>query len=568
MAKPDLVLLHPPSVIDFRKKTLLMGPVSDLIPSTPVFEMYPIGFTTIASHLESKGYEVRIANIATRMLASGRFDPERFIKSIDASVFGIDLHWMPHVQGSLELAKMVKRHHPDRPVVMGGFSASYYHEELARDHPEIDFVLRGDSTEKPFELLMNAVSDGKSPEDIPNLTWRDGQKIRVNPLSHVPKDLDDILIDYGLLIRKVLRYRDLQGHLPYKNWKSNPMSIAVSVRGCTHNCVNCAGSCESFKGNFGRSSPAYRSPKLLAEDIARAEEYVKGATFVVGDIRQAGRSYAKEFLAELRKRKVRNEVVIELFSPADRDFANEIAKSVDRFSVQMSPESHDEQIRKAQGKPYTNAGLEKSVESFLDAGCGRFDLFYMIGLPLQTRESVDLTVEYTRGLYKRFKGKRLFPFISPLAPFLDPGGIAFQNPEKNGFRLFASSLEDHVKLAMMPSWKYTLNYETRWLTRSAIVDASYSAGLGLNSIKREMGLIPEDTAANTKERIIAAKDLSAKIDMIIAKGGVNDKDMDSLRDVATRLSESTVCEKGELDWSEDSIYASIPRMVGALVRRR
>lgn len=568
MAKPDLVLLHPPSVVDFRKRTLLLGPVSDLIPSTPVFEMYPIGFTTIASHLESKGYEVRIANIATRMLASKRFDPESFIKSIDAGAFGIDLHWMPHVQGSLELAKMVKKHHPDRPVVMGGFSASYYHEELIRDHPEVDYVLRGDSTEKPFEQLMDAVSKGKPPEEVPNLTWRDGKRIRANPLTHVPEDLDDILIDYGLVVRKVLKYRDLEGHLPYKNWKSNPMSIAVSVRGCTHNCVNCAGSCESFKGNFGRPKPAYRSPKLLADDIARAEEYVKGATFVVGDIRQASRSYASEFLSELRKRKVKNEVVLELFTPADKEFADEVGKSVDRFSIQMSPETHDEQVRKAQGKQYTNKGLEKSAEAFLDAGCGRFDLFYMIGLPLQTRESVDQTVEYTRALYNRFKGKRLFPFISPLAPFLDPGGIAFENPEKIGFRLFASTLEDHIKLAMMPSWKYTLNYETRWMTRSAIVDASYSAGLGLNAIKREMGLVPEEMAARTEARIVAAKELSAKIDSIVAKGGGSEKDMDALRDAATSLSESTVCEKGELDWSEDSIYASIPRIVGALIRRK
>src|SRR5512137_557998 len=97
MATPDLVLLHPPSVLDFRKRTMLLGPVSDLIPSTPLFEMYPIGFTTIASHLESSGFEVRIANVATKMLASAKFDPERFIKSIDADLYGIDLHWMPHV---------------------------------------------------------------------------------------------------------------------------------------------------------------------------------------------------------------------------------------------------------------------------------------------------------------------------------------------------------------------------------------------------------------------------------------------------------------------------------------
>jgi B12-binding domain/radical SAM domain protein len=568
MSAPDLVLLHPPSVMDFRKRTMLLGPVSDLIPSTPVFEMYPIGFTTIASHLESSGYSVRIANIATRMLASRRFDPERFIKSLDAGVFGIDLHWMPHVQGALELAKIVKRHHPGTLVVMGGFSASYYHEELMGKHPEVDFVLRGDSTEKPFEMLMDAVSKSGSFDHIGNLTWRSGTSVKVNPLSHVPKNLDQIMIDYGLMVRKVLRYRDLEGHLPYKNWKSNPMSIAVSVRGCTHNCVNCAGSCESFRNNFGRDKPAYRSPELLAEDVARAEEYVKGATFVVGDIRQPGRQYASKFLSALKAHGVKNEVVIELFSPSDKGFAEEVSGSLDRFSVQMSPETHDERVRAAQGKPYTNAGLEKSAEHFLDAGCGRFDLFYMIGLPLQTKESVEGTVQYTQTLYKKFKGKRLFPFISPLAPFLDPGGIAFENPEKHGFKLFASSLEDHIRLATMPSWKYVLNYETNWMSRSAIVDATYSAGLGMNAIKRSMGLVSAEIADRTERRIEAAKELSEKIDAIVGKGAGSEKEFDSLRDAAARLSESTVCEKEELDWSENSIYASFPRMVGALLRRK
>ena len=568
MSAPDLILMHPPSVMDFRKRTLLLGPVSDLIPSTPVLEMYPIGFTTIASHLESNGYSVRIANIATRMLASNRFDPERFVKSIDAEVFGIDLHWMPHVQGALELAKMVKKHHPDRPIVMGGFSASYYHTELLTKHPAVDFVLRGDSTEKPLQMLMDALASSRSLDGIPNLTWREGKDIRINPLSHVPEDLDNVLIDYGLMIRKVLRYRDLEGHLPYRNWKNNPMSIAVSVRGCTHNCVNCAGSCDSFSRNFNRSKPAYRSPELLADDVARAEEYVKGATFVVGDIRQPGREYASRFLTELRNRKVRNEIVIELFTPADRVFAEEVAKSVENFSVQISPETHDEKVRKAQGKPYTNAALEKSAEAFLDAGCGRFDMFYMIGLPLQTPESVGDTVRYAERLYERFKGKRLFPFISPLAPFLDPGGNAFEHSEQLGFRLFASSLEDHIKLATMPSWKYVLNYETRWMTRAAIVDASYSSGLGLNSIKRKMGLIAEDVADRTERRIRAAQELSRRIDSIVGKGTASEGEMDALREAAASLSESTVCEKGELDWTDETIYASIPRMVGSLLRRK
>jgi len=568
MARPDLVLLHPPSVMDFRKRMLLPGPVSDLIPSTPVFEMYPIGFITIASHLESRGFKVRIANVASKMLASDRFDPERFVRSIEAGMFGIDLHWMPHVQGSLELAKMVKRHHPETPVVMGGFSATYFQEQILGGHPEVDFVLRGDSTERPLEMLLESLEKGQSPEAVPNLSWRTGKQLRSNAITHVPDTLDDVTVDYGLIVRKVLRYRDFEGHLPYKSWKTNPMSIAVAVRGCVHNCLNCAGSCDSFKRNFGREKPAYRSPELLAEDISRAEDYVKGATFVVGDVRMAGKGYASRFLKALKTRKVKNEVVLELFTPADKDFAKEVSASVDGFSIQMSPETHDEQVRRAQGKSYSNAALEKSARAFLDAGCGRFDLFFMIGLPKQTPESVDETVRYSRALFERFKGERLFPFISPLAPFLDPGGNAWEEPMRHGYRLFASTLEDHMRLATMPSWKYVLNYETEWMSRSAIVDATYRAGLGLNEVKRDMGLISSEVAERTEARIRAAGEMVQRIDAIVARGESSEKDLEALKDAAVTLNESTVCEKTELDWSEDTIYASIPRMVASLLRLR
>ena len=106
------------------------------------------------------------------------------------------------------------------------------------------------------------------------------------------------------------------------------------------------------------------------------------------------------------------------------------------------------------------------------------------------------------------------------------------------------------------------------MTRAAIVDASYSSGLGLNSIKRKMGLIAEDVADRTERRIRAAQELSRRIDSIVGKGTASEGEMDALREAAASLSESTVCEKGELDWTDETIYASIPRMVGSLLRRK
>ena len=162
----------------------------------------------------------------------------------------------------------------------------------------------------------------------------------------------------------------------------------------------------------------------------------------------------------------------------------------------------------------------------------------------------------------------MFPFISPLAPFIDPGGNAFENPHDHGYRLFASTVEDHAKLAVMPSWKYVLNYETKWMSRDAITEATYEAGLGMNAIKRDLGLVDADVADRTEERIRRASALMAKIDTIVARGRTTSGDLDELREQASELSECTVCEKEELDWSTSSIYASLPRMVGALLRRK
>ncbi len=159
MATPDLILLHAPSVYDFRREAILYGPVSDLVPSTPVFEMYPIGFTTMAEYLERAGLRTRIINLAVRMLKSQSFDVETYLKRLDAMVFGIDLHWLPHAHGSVEIARLLKRLHPQRPVLFGGFSASYFHQELIR-YPAVDFILRGDSTEAPLLTLMQYLRSG------------------------------------------------------------------------------------------------------------------------------------------------------------------------------------------------------------------------------------------------------------------------------------------------------------------------------------------------------------------------------------------------------------------------
>jgi len=156
VAKADLVLLHAPSNLEFRDRSIMYGPISDVIPSTPIFEMYPIGFISIAAHLERNGISTRIINLANRMMRNKRFNIERFISKLSPVAFGIDLHWLPHAQGSIQLAQLIKRYHKSKPVIIGGLAATYFYEELIQ-YPEIDFVIRGDSTEIPMLQLMKRI---------------------------------------------------------------------------------------------------------------------------------------------------------------------------------------------------------------------------------------------------------------------------------------------------------------------------------------------------------------------------------------------------------------------------
>jgi B12-binding domain/radical SAM domain protein len=551
VAKIDLVLLHAPSVYDFRERSIMFGPVSDMVPSTPVFEMYPIGFTTMAEYMERHGLKVRIVNLAVLMLNKPGFDVDRAIREMDPVAFGIDLHWLPHAHGSIEIAKLVKKHHPDTPVIFGGLSASFFHEELV-SYPCVDYVVRGDSTEDPITRLMYALKGRGSVADIPNVTYKtvDGSVV-ANELSWVPADMNAISLDYSFNMKAVIRYRDMMGFIPFKDWLQYPVCASLTCRGCTHNCATCGGSAYAFRTHYGRDRVAFRDPELLVQDIKHIQKYIPGPIFVLNDILQAGRDYVSEFIRGVGRLDLKNPIAFEFFKPPKEDFYAFLDEHLNDYSVEISVESHDDEVRRAFGKHhYTMAEVEDSIANALRNGCSRFDLYYMTGLPSQTAASVRETPAYARSLYEKVgNDKRLLQFTSPMAPFLDPGSLVYDHPEKYGYRLLANTLEEHRQLLLEPSWKYIMNYESLAMSKDEMVDATYEAAVGLNRVKADIGLVDEKAAAVTEERIRQAQSAMASIDRVMAGDpAAKDSSLEALRAEVDRLNESTVCEKSELNW--------------------
>ncbi len=520
MSEPDLVLLHPPSVYDFRQEAILYGPIADFAPAPYVFEIHPLGYGSLTERLEYAGYRVRIVNLARHMLDDPKFDAEEAIAALNPIAFGIDFHWLSHAQGSLAVAQIAKTFHPETPVILGGFAATYYHRELM-SYPQVDYVLRGDSTEEPLVHLMECLSLGRVPDLVPGLTWRTRSgHVMENPMGPPLASLDDL---------------GSNGNSSFGYQRDYPVVVGPMARGCIKNCPTCGGSAYAYQRIHNRHAPSYRSPERLAQDLYEARRSYHGSVYVPFDITHPGMDYAYRFLQAMRG--FPNLLCLNLFEPMPRKFLQDVANALPRFALQVSMDSHDARVRQMMGKGYSNIAVEQTITDALALGCERFDLHLTIGLPRQDYDSVMATVAYCDDLLTRFGGdRRLQPFITPLVPFLSPGSIAFEKPDQTGYRVLFRTLEEHRRALLAPTWKHVLNYETDWMTRDDLVRATYDATVAMARLRAKHGLIPEDNAEALEALVNRTRRLIGEIERVLA---IDDTDQlqDTLRALKPEIDE-------------------------------
>ncbi len=547
--KPDFVFLHAPSVFDFREKSILFGPISDVVPSTPVFEMYPIGFVSMAEYLHRAGFKVAIINLAYRMLQDKNFQPAKLIEQLQPLAFGIDLHWLPHAHGSLEVAKICKQLHPQIPVIFGGLSSTYFHHQLVK-YPQVDFVIRGDSTEEPLLRLMRTIKYHGEYRSVPNLTWKNIQgEVKVNQFSHVPEQLDDFSNNYSFMFSNATKYVDPISCTAIHDWWRYPITVVMTCRGCSQDCGICGGSNFGLAHYANRPCPAFRPVQTVVADVAQTSHFSQAPIFIVGDLLQPGHQYAQTFFQGIKKIGLKNHLVTEFFSVVPEDHYRLVASSVENFDFEISPESHDQNVRAHSGKHYSNQELENNIKWALKHGASKYDIFFMIGMPGQDIVSVRKTIDYCEHLMDRF-GPKVFPFIAPLAPFIDPGSLIYENAEFYGYKILFKDLEDYRQHLLAPSWKYMLNYESKWLSRDELVNSTYEAALRLNDLKLKHNLIDSATHSRVSNSINKGIGLQRQIDEIQKIVDLKERQaaLDQLKIDMNTSSISSVCDTEEIKW--------------------
>jgi len=501
MSSVNVCFVHAPSIYDFRTRDLREGPISDVVPSTPVFEMYPVGFISMLSYLTRHGYSARISNLAVLMLSSKKFNAEAYLKGIEADIFGIDLHWLPHVHGAFEISKIIRKIHPESRILFGGFSSTYFAEDIMKSNQNVDFVMAGDFVEDQVMKLAEAVEKGKPFDTVPNLVYREGTAIRKNPRSRDPEAVSRVFIDYKTLVRNSIIYHDIKGHLPYYSWVTNPVGMTIIQRGCQFNCGFCGGSNFAYRNNYYEISPVKRNPETIALELEAVQDTINSPVFLAGDINATGEKYYTALLQAIRDRGIDLPLLTEYFVPPPEEYFRAFSRTVPDFACEISPDSSDQNIRRETGRFYTNQELEKSIQYAAENGARKFDVYFSIGLPLQTKESVTRDADYLDFMMNKYSSEKMpvYGFISPLTPFLDPGSLFYEMPEKYGFSIIAHKIMDYYNLLDRgKSWEDFLNYETKWMSKSDMVEATYQSGIRMVESGSRMGYV--DSASG--ERIV------------------------------------------------------------------
>ena len=306
-----------------------------------------------------------------------------------------------------------------------------------------------------------------------------------------------------------------------------------------------------------------RSPKRMLEDIALIQRFTRAPIFLLNDIRQGGKEYVDEFLDGLAKMKLKNEIVFELFNYADEKFFERLNKAMPKYSIELTLESADEDIRKYNGKlPCTNAKVIEMLQFALKHGCAKIDLFFMTGIPNQTYESAMRNVDFCEIIHKECEGSsRISYFVAPLSPFLDPGSPAFENPEKYGYKKFCHKLEDFREAMKQPSWKNMLSYETNSMTREEIVKSTYDSALKLNEFKYKNHIIAKDVHDEVRLKIEKSVEFLARLDAIeTLPPDERQVELSIIKYEVDHINRHSICGENELKWEVKKLFANIPSL--------
>jgi hypothetical protein len=176
----DVIFLHLPGALSpYRSPDHLLR-----------VDSLPIGVLGLADLLQRSGISSEVVHLGVEWMEDPPFSLASYLKDKSPRTVALDLHWHHQSFDVIETARQIKAVLPQTYILLGGLTASFFHEEIMKDFPSVDGIIRGEAEGPLVELASALLQQKEDLFSIPNLTWRRKGKILINPLSYVASEED------------------------------------------------------------------------------------------------------------------------------------------------------------------------------------------------------------------------------------------------------------------------------------------------------------------------------------------------------------------------------------------
>lgn len=377
----------------------------------------PIGLLGLADFLRKNGYSTGIVHLGVERHKYGEINLSKIAAEYQPAMVGLGLHWHFQAFDVMETAKKIKEVHPDTPIVLGGFTASIFAEEILRGFDCVDFVIRGDA-EVPLRELVSEYQAGKVYRRVSNLAFRQGGGIRANPVSYVgdQKTLDalcytdfTLMKDYPTFVDSFSRYVRVNGisenfqKLLMGKGKMFPVFLG---RGCTYNCSFCGGARDAQKSINSRIGFCLQSVESVLKSLKDLRRF--GFDWVNLALDPPPVLVREEFYLEvfegMKRENISLTLEVERCHLPTRQFIRRFRDLPGTDSwITISRGSQSEEVRKKNGMyRCSNADLEECLQVVEEEGVNCLVCFSS-GLPFESEDDLREMGRYQRFLQRKFK---------------------------------------------------------------------------------------------------------------------------------------------------------------------
>lgn len=453
-----------------------MQDLACLIIHTPKFNNYykplgqfmwvnymPLGLLGIADHLNRNGAECRVLNQSVEWMKDESWKLEDRLKNINSHVFALSLHWHYQAFDVIETCRKIREMHLDSFIVLGGATASFYHDEIVRNYDCVDGVIRGDA-ESPLLELVRAVGDGvKDLSDVQNLTWRNGDgqvfsnevsycadETMLNQLRFANMELLEnhkIYIDYVTLPFMVVK--GIPNEVNFKKFTTRYRLFPLCVgRGCPFNCTWCSGAFISQKEHISfRKKFVWRGYDAVISDIKQALSYGYEGMYTVFDPTPDDQSYFVGLFKRIREEGLTKKLgwLHEATGLTSREFVDEFARTfTEEYRViGLSPESGNEEVRRRNKSHFfSNASFHEMLD-YITSKNVNVEVFYTYGIPGENEELIKDTYRMRNEIVKKH-GRR--NCMRALSIEMEPGAPWQIDPDKYGLVISYKTFDDFYRV--------------------------------------------------------------------------------------------------------------------------